>query len=247
MPKRSSCREGEKGSGKAAAGRQRLATKPLLARKRNPLPRRRSNPVLRAAVIVETNARADQMDTLYLVVVWETPVRNTPKPGTMPGFMAVERFVERSFLRSGRTRRSSKRAWRERRSVSRKVILCEPQTFMNSSGEAVGRAGGILSGCRRSGSWWWWMMRICRLGRFGCAASGSSGGHHGLESIEQHLGTREYARLRIGIGRTDARARDYGLCAGPVQCGRKRGAGESFGAVPRPDGMLVEQPAFRKR
>jgi PTH1 family peptidyl-tRNA hydrolase len=30
---------------------------------------------------------------------------------------------------------------------------------------------------------------------------GSSGGHHGLESIEQHLGTQAYARLRIGIGR----------------------------------------------
>jgi PTH1 family peptidyl-tRNA hydrolase len=32
---------------------------------------------------------------------------------------------------------------------------------------------------------------------------GSSGGHHGLESIEQFLGTREYARQRIGIGRHD--------------------------------------------
>jgi len=30
---------------------------------------------------------------------------------------------------------------------------------------------------------------------------GSSGGHHGLESIEQQLGTRNYARLRVGIGR----------------------------------------------
>ena len=30
---------------------------------------------------------------------------------------------------------------------------------------------------------------------------GSSGGHHGLESIEQFLGAREYARQRIGIGR----------------------------------------------
>ena len=37
--------------------------------------------------------------------------------------------------------------------------------------------------------------------------SGSSGGHHGLESIEQHLGTREYARQRIGIGRDDPAAR----------------------------------------
>ena len=37
---------------------------------------------------------------------------------------------------------------------------------------------------------------------------GSSGGHHGLESIEQRLGTREYARLRVGIGRTATAVRE---------------------------------------
>ena len=34
---------------------------------------------------------------------------------------------------------------------------------------------------------------------------GSSGGHHGLESIEQHVGSREFARLKVGIGRKDGR------------------------------------------
>jgi PTH1 family peptidyl-tRNA hydrolase len=39
------------------------------------------------------------------------------------------------------------------------------------------------------------------LGQLRMRAEGSSGGHHGLESIEQQLGTREYPRLRLGIGR----------------------------------------------
>jgi PTH1 family peptidyl-tRNA hydrolase len=43
------------------------------------------------------------------------------------------------------------------------------------------------------------------LGQLRLRPGGSSGGHHGLESIEQHLGTRDYARLRVGIGRQDSR------------------------------------------
>jgi len=84
----------------------------------------------------------------------------------------------------------------------RRVVLCEPHTFMNASGEAVGA-----------------MVKFYRLplknlvvamddadlplGEIRLRPGGSSGGHHGLESIEQHLGSREYARLRIGIGRKD--------------------------------------------
>jgi PTH1 family peptidyl-tRNA hydrolase len=41
------------------------------------------------------------------------------------------------------------------------------------------------------------------LGEIRLRAGGSSGGHHGLESIEQQLATREFARLRVGIGRRE--------------------------------------------
>jgi PTH1 family peptidyl-tRNA hydrolase len=41
------------------------------------------------------------------------------------------------------------------------------------------------------------------LGEIRLRASGSSGGHHGLESIEQHLASRAFPRLRIGIGRRE--------------------------------------------
>jgi peptidyl-tRNA hydrolase, PTH1 family len=46
------------------------------------------------------------------------------------------------------------------------------------------------------------------FGQVRLRAEGSSGGHHGLESIEQHLGSREFARLRVGIGRTERQVRE---------------------------------------
>ena len=43
------------------------------------------------------------------------------------------------------------------------------------------------------------------LGRLRARPSGSAGGHNGLKSIIGALGTEEFARLRVGVGRGDAR------------------------------------------
>ena len=80
------------------------------------------------------------------------------------------------------------------------VLVCEPLTFMNASGEAV---GAVLRYHRIS------LDRLLvlvddadlRLGQLRLRPEGSSGGHHGLESIEQVLGSKRFARLRLGIGR----------------------------------------------
>jgi PTH1 family peptidyl-tRNA hydrolase len=83
-----------------------------------------------------------------------------------------------------------------------KVLLCEPQTFMNASGAAVVAAVKFYRLAPRQ-----LIVAVddadLPLGEIRLRPGGGTGGHHGLESIEAHLGSREYPRLRIGIGRRD--------------------------------------------
>ncbi len=81
-----------------------------------------------------------------------------------------------------------------------RVLLCKPQTYMNASGESV---SALMDYYQVPGT----RLIVAvddadlPLGELRLRGQGSPGGHHGLESIEQHLGTRDYPRLRLGIGR----------------------------------------------
>jgi PTH1 family peptidyl-tRNA hydrolase len=117
------------------------------------------------------------------------------------GFQVLDRLGERWGARWTMEKRFDARVARAEHGA-RRVLLCQPQTFMNASGEAV---GAVVSFYRVS------LERLLvvvddadlPLGQLRMRPGGSSGGHHGLESIEQHLGTRDYPRLRVGIGRRD--------------------------------------------
>ena len=84
-----------------------------------------------------------------------------------------------------------------------RVLLCQPQTFMNLSGAAVGALVNFYRLQPQSGLLVVVDDADLPLGEIRLRAGGGSGGHHGLESIEQHLGTNEFARLRLGIGRAE--------------------------------------------
>jgi len=83
------------------------------------------------------------------------------------------------------------------------VILAKPMTFMNASGEAV---GGLLRYFKIDVADLLVVVDEIQLplGKLRARASGSAGGHNGLKSIVQHLGDG-FARLRLGVGRGDAR------------------------------------------
>lgn len=80
------------------------------------------------------------------------------------------------------------------------LILAMPQTFMNLSGVAV---KSLLKKFKAKPED---LLVVCDdldlgLGRIKIRQNGSSGGHRGLSSIIEHLGTQDFNRLRIGIGR----------------------------------------------
>lgn len=80
------------------------------------------------------------------------------------------------------------------------VLLAFPLTFMNLSGEAV----AALVKYRKIDATRDLLIVVDDIalpfGKFRLRGEGSAGGHNGLASIEAHLGSRTYARLRIGIG-----------------------------------------------
>jgi len=139
------------------------------------------------------------MEPMHLIVGLGNPGAEYAKTRHNAGFMLVERLAEMWKAGWTKERRFAARVAKAERN-GKKILLAEPQTFMNLSGETV---GGLVQ---------FYQLPLAAilvvvddadlpLGEIRLRPGGGSGGHHGLESVTQHLGSREYARLRIGIGR----------------------------------------------
>ena len=81
-----------------------------------------------------------------------------------------------------------------------KILIVKPQTFMNLSGEAVAPIVNFYKIDVQN-------LVVAHddmdlpLGMIRLRPKGSGGGHHGIESIIQHIGTQNFPRIRIGVGR----------------------------------------------
>ena len=80
-----------------------------------------------------------------------------------------------------------------------KVKLVQPQTFMNLSGECVRALMDFYKVSAED------ILVICDevslpTGKLRIRAKGSAGGHNGMKNIIAHIGTSDFARLRIGVG-----------------------------------------------
>jgi len=88
-----------------------------------------------------------------------------------------------------------------------RLVMARPSTFMNDSGRAV---AALLR---------WYKVHPENLivvhddidladGAIKVKRAGGSGGHHGIESIVEYLGTRDFYRVRIGVGRPESPGQD---------------------------------------
>ena len=141
------------------------------------------------------------MEPLHLIVGLGNPGAEYTKTRHNAGFLLVETLATRWRVDWKNERRFNARLARAGQ-YGRRVLLCQPQTFMNASGDTVGALVNFYRLPRTR------VLVVVDdadlpLGEIRLRAGGSSGGHHGLESIEQHLGSREFARLRLGIGRRE--------------------------------------------
>ncbi|HEY0456524.1 MAG TPA: aminoacyl-tRNA hydrolase, partial [Verrucomicrobiae bacterium] len=122
------------------------------------------------------------------------------------GFMALDRLGQKWGAAWALEKKFAAKVARVER-TGKKLLLCRPETFMNGSGEAV---APVASFYRIEPQRTLVIVDDADLpfGEIRMRASGSSGGHHGLESIAQHLGTTDFPRLRIGIGRDNPGVRE---------------------------------------
>ena len=118
------------------------------------------------------------------------------------GFRVVEVLARRWKLQGGRKAFSGRlvdaRISRTG-SASRRVMLLEPHTYMNRSGQAVGALAAFYRIARQD------ILVVLDdmalpVGRLRIRTGGSSGGHKGLADVLAATGTTELPRLRIGIG-----------------------------------------------
>lgn len=127
------------------------------------------------------------------------------------GAQAVLALADRYRAQPSRNRRAGCRVAEVRDGATR-LVLALPSGYMNESGGPVRRAAA------------WYGVPPERLvvvhddidldvGTLRVKRGGSSAGHRGLDSVDRHLGSSEYLRVRIGVGRPPGRmsARDHVL------------------------------------
>lgn len=136
---------------------------------------------------------------MLLVVGLGNPGREHARNRHNAGWMVVDELARRH---GGSWRAKFAGQMAEVRVGGEKLALLKPETYMNDSGRSVGPAAAFFKLAPED-------VLVVHdegdfdLGRLELKTGGGLAGHNGLRSIADHLGTKDFLRLRIGVGRPE--------------------------------------------
>lgn len=135
---------------------------------------------------------------MKLIVGLGNPGKKYEKTLHNAGFLAIDALLAKYNLQLNKTMFQGE--YVKTRIQGEEVIFVKPQTFMNLSGECIGQMCRYFKVDQEDVFVIYDDMEI-RYGQLRIRKNGSSGGHNGIKSLIQHLGSQEFPRLKIGVGR----------------------------------------------
>lgn len=137
--------------------------------------------------------------TFRLIVGLGNPGEQYVRTRHNVGFMILDSLAEKMGIQF-----HTSKAWQADVATHEGVTLCKPLGFMNCSGEPARAVSDYFKIPATE------MLVVLDdaalpLGKLRLRSSGSAGGHNGLQSIIDHIGTQDIPRLRIGIGPAEGR------------------------------------------
>lgn len=150
--------------------------------------------------------RETQLQADWLVVGLGNPGAEYAATRHNVGWMALDQLAETL---------EPVRGIKARVAVIDSVAYAKPTTFMNTSGEGVGPLA-VMLGVPPERVVVMHDELDLPVGKVRVKLGGNENGHNGLKSITEHIGTRDYVRVRIGIGRPPAGVAVPDWVLGPV-------------------------------
>ncbi len=145
---------------------------------------------------------------MYLVVGLGNPGREYESTRHNVGFMVIDYLADKLDFNTSRER--FKGMFGEYILGGEKIIFLKPLTYMNLSGEAIIEAASFYKIPLENIIIVYDDMAI-DTGKIRIRPSGSDGGHNGIKSTINHLGSKEFPRIRVGIGKAPRGVVDYVL------------------------------------
>lgn len=114
------------------------------------------------------------------------------------GFLTIDQLAQKLNIEVKQSK--FKALYGETRIGQEKVILLKPMTYMNLSGESVNEVLRFYN-CEIDDVLIIYDDLDLPAGKMKLRMQGGAGGHNGIKSIIQHLGTQQFKRIKMGIGR----------------------------------------------